>query len=69
MRFDGRFSILSLAKGSLLPPKTPTAARIVALPDADQTPEMLVGLAPGLPPERQFARRLAENDCEVLVPS
>jgi dienelactone hydrolase len=29
---------------------------------------MLVGLAPGLAPERQFARRLAENGCEVLVP-
>ena len=26
------------------------------------------GLAPGLAPERQFARRLAENGCEVLVP-
>ena len=40
----------------------------MAIPDADQTPEMLVGLAPGLAPERQFARRLAENGCEVLVP-
>jgi len=36
--------------------------------DADQTPELVAGLAPGLPPERQFARRLAENGCEVLVP-
>jgi dienelactone hydrolase len=29
---------------------------------------MLCGLAPGLPPENQAARRLAENGCEVLVP-
>ena len=29
---------------------------------------MLVGLAPGLKPEQQFARRLAENGCEVLIP-
>jgi len=29
---------------------------------------MLAGLSPGLVPERQFARRLAENGCEVLVP-
>src|SRR5213078_2412422 len=26
------------------------------------------GLSPGLAPERQFARRLAENGCEVLIP-
>jgi len=44
------------------------AAQIVALPDADWTPEMLVGLAPGVPAEAQFARRLAETGCRVLVP-
>src|SRR5262249_4055876 len=32
------------------------------------TPEMLVGLAPGVPKESQFARRLAENGCRVVVP-
>ena len=41
---------------------------MIALPDCDWTPEMLVGLAPGVPPESQFARRLAENGCRVLVP-
>ena len=56
------------AEGLWLQPKGETVARIVAIPDADQTPEMLVGLAPGLVPERQFARRLAETGCEVLVP-
>src|SRR3989442_8100684 len=29
---------------------------------------MLVGLAPGLSPDSQSARRLAENGCEVIVP-
>jgi dienelactone hydrolase len=56
------------AEGLWLEPKSEPAACIVAIPDADQTPEMLAGLAPGLAPERQFARRLAENRCEVLVP-
>lgn len=55
-------------EGLLLEPKGSPAAYVVAIPDADQTPEMLAGLAPGLAPERQFARRLAEHGCEVLVP-
>jgi dienelactone hydrolase len=44
-------------------------ALVIAIPDADQTPEMIAGLAPGLPPEGQFARRLAEAGCLVLVPT
>ncbi len=55
-------------EGLLLEPKGAIAARVIAIPDADQTPEMLAGLAPGLRPESQFARRLAENGCQVLVP-
>lgn len=55
-------------EGLWLQPKGDATARIVMIPDADQTPEMLVGLSPGLPPERQSARRLAEHGCEVLVP-
>ncbi len=31
-------------------------------------PEQILGLAPGLPPERQFARLLAESGCELLIP-
>jgi len=42
---------------------------VVAIPDADQTPEMIAGLAKGVPPESQFARRLAESGCRVLVPT
>jgi len=56
------------AEGLLLEPVRASVARVVALPDADWTPEMLVGLAPGVPPSMQFARALAENGCLVLVP-
>jgi dienelactone hydrolase len=56
------------AEGLLLQPLVPPVARIVAIPDADWTPEMLVGLAAGVPPAAQFARHLAENGCQVLVP-
>jgi dienelactone hydrolase len=44
-------------------------AFVLAIPDAGQTPEMLAGLAEGAPAESQFARRLAESGCLVLVPS
>jgi dienelactone hydrolase len=55
-------------EGLLLEPKTVPVATVVALPDADWTPEMLTGLASGVPSPAQFARRLAENGCQVLVP-
>jgi dienelactone hydrolase len=57
------------AEGLLLEPKDKPLACVVALPEADWTPEMLVGLAPGVPKESQFARRLAEYRCRVLVPT
>ena len=44
-------------------------ANIVAIPDADQTPEQLVGLTDGIAVSAQFARRLAESGCRVLVPT
>ena len=44
-------------------------ADIVAIPDANQTPEQLFGLSEGIAVESQFARRLAENGCRVLVPA
>ncbi len=56
-------------EGLLLDPKGKVTARIVAIPDADQTPEMLAGMADGIAPDSQFARRLAENGCQVLVPT
>ncbi|MDB5341366.1 MAG: putative dienelactone hydrolase [Planctomycetaceae bacterium] len=55
-------------EGLLLEPKGKVQGLVVALPDADQTPEQLVGLAQGVPVESQFARRLAENGFVVIVP-
>ncbi len=56
-------------EGLLLEPKSKPAGYVVALADADQTPEQVVGLAPGIPAENQFARRLAESGFEILVPT
>ena len=55
-------------EGLLLRPKQKPSAHVIALPDADWSPEMLAGLAPGLEPEQQFARRLVELGCQVVVP-
>jgi dienelactone hydrolase len=52
----------------LVPTKGKPVADVVAIPDADVTPEQLVGLMPGVKPEAQYARRLAESGCRVLVP-
>jgi dienelactone hydrolase len=56
-------------EGLLLKPlgRTPIAD-IVALPDADVTPETIAGLVDAAPPEVQYARRLAESGCRVIVP-
>ena len=56
-------------EGLLLEPNGQVRGQVVALPDADQTPEQLAGLAPGVAPESQFARRLAENGFRVVVPT
>ncbi|MCO6458189.1 MAG: hypothetical protein J5I93_23025 [Pirellulaceae bacterium] len=57
-------------EGLLLVPDgdQPPRANVIAVPDADQTPEMVAGLVAGVPAESQFARRLAENGCRVVVP-
>ena len=44
-------------------------ADVVVIPDADQTPEQITGLSPGVEPESQMARRLAESGCRVIVPA
>ncbi|HEV3447225.1 MAG TPA: dienelactone hydrolase family protein, partial [Gemmataceae bacterium] len=57
------------AEGLLLQPTNiPVVANCIAVADADQTPEMLAGLVPGMPAEAQFARRLVGCGCQVLVP-
>jgi dienelactone hydrolase len=55
-------------EGVLLEPEGRPLARIVAVPDADWSPEMLAGMVPGVDAGAQYARRLVENGCEVLVP-
>ncbi len=55
--------------GLLLEPRGRDAlANVVALPDCNQLPEQIAGLAEGLPPGLQYARRLAESGCRVVVP-
>lgn len=44
-------------------------AQIIAIPDATQTPEQIAGLEAGLPPDEQYARRLAQSGCRVLIPA
>jgi dienelactone hydrolase len=57
-------------EGLLLVPTTgKPVADVIAIPDADVTPEQLVGLLPGVNPHGQYARRLAEAGCRVLVPT
>jgi dienelactone hydrolase len=56
-------------EGLLLEPKSEPGGRAIALPDADQTPEQLIGLSPGVANEAQLARRLAENGFQVVVPT
>ena len=55
-------------EGILVQPKSTPVANIIAIPDADQTPEQLMGLAPGIPFESQFARHFAESGFQVLIP-
>ena len=55
-------------EGLLLQPDAEPVADVIAVPDCDWTPEMLVGVEPGVSPEGQFARRLVESGCRVAVP-
>ncbi len=57
-------------EGLLLVPASSekVVADVVVISDADQTPEQLAGIEPGIEPERQIARRLAESGCRVIVP-
>jgi dienelactone hydrolase len=55
-------------EGLLLQPKGDIRSRLVVIPDADQIPEMVIGSYPGLANEMQYARRLAESGCQVIIP-
>ena len=54
--------------GLLVKPISEPVAQAVLVPDAGQTPEQWLGLAPGLPPAAQAARRLAENGFQLVLP-
>ena len=56
-------------EGLLLDPKRHPLGQVVALPDADYSAEQLVGLSPGIDPQSQFARRMAESGYLVIVPT
>ena len=57
------------AEGLLLRPvKGAPRASVIAIPHADVTPEQICGLVAGVEPPRQYARRLAEQGFQVVVP-
>ena len=66
-----RWSVLPgvTGEGLLAEPKSAPVAHVVAVPDADHTPEQLLGLSPGIPAASQFARVLAASGFRVLVPA
>lgn len=55
-------------EGLLLSPKGKCHGYVIVLPDADQTPEQLAGLAPGVEQGSQLSRVLAENGFCVISP-
>ncbi len=58
------------SEGLLLTPKRgKPKANLIAIPDTTQTPEQIAGITTGTPPEAQYARRLAESGCAVLIPA
>ena len=68
--FEVRWPVLEGLTGTgllALPTVEPTAS-VVALPDCDVSPEALLGIVPGLRPDEQYARRLVDSGCRVLVP-
>ncbi len=69
--FQVRWPVLDgvFGEGLLVQPRTAPVAHVVVVPDADQTPEQILGLAPGVVPESQFARRLAEHGFELVIPT
>lgn len=56
-------------EGLLLVPRGNIIADVVAVGDADQTPEQICGLEPGVSKTSQFAIHLAQAGCRVIVPS
>lgn len=55
-------------EGLLVSPTEKAVAAAIVIPDADQTPEQLLGMTEGVPADSQVARRLIANNVEVLIP-
>jgi dienelactone hydrolase len=68
--FQVRWNVLPgiTGEGLMLVPTGPIKANIIAIADADQNPDSLAGLEVGFSTPQQFARRLAENGCRVVIP-
>ena len=56
-------------EGLLLVPNGTSIGNVVAIPDADQTPEQICGFVNGIAPKSQFARRAVEAGFRVVVPA
>jgi dienelactone hydrolase len=57
-------------EGLLLEPTAaPAVANVVLIPDADQTPEQLIGIAIGSANDQQVAVQLVQNGIRVIVPT
>lgn len=60
-------------EGLLIEPITEPQAKpilnVIAIPDADQTPEQFAGIVEGVEPKLQYARLLAASGCRVFVPA
>jgi len=69
--FQVRWPVLEglFGEGLLVQPKRTPVAHVIVVPDADQTPEQLLGLVPGVEPKEQFARHLANNGFELVIPA
>ena len=69
--FQVRWPVLEgvFGEGLLACPKKGASKHVVYLPDADQTPEQTLGLAPGLTADMQMPLHLAMKGVEVLVPA
>jgi dienelactone hydrolase len=57
------------AEGLLIEPRKLPVARVIALPDADWTPEMFAGVTAGLADHQPIALQLAARGVQVVVPT
>lgn len=56
-------------EGLLIEPRGVSLGYVVVIPDADQTPEQIMGLTEGIAPDSRIARRLAERGFTLVIPT